>query len=93
MMVAVALTLMGFGCVAVMTRRSFLGVVVGLQLLSYSLAWMFVSAGKAVEKGHVIAMLVLLSGLAQLACGLAIAARVFLIKKTSSMRGLEELKR
>lgn len=95
MMMLVAGAVGGFGLVCMISRRTLLGVMVGLQLLIVGATMMFVLAGLtsgARVEGHLFGMFIALGGVAQLAGGYALAIRLFYLKGKIRMDDLRELK-
>lgn len=84
------------GFIGMMTRRSLVGVIVGIQVLILGATLMFVLggilSGSRVE-GHLAGVLIVLSGVAQLAAGYALAIRLYSAKESVRMEDLRSLKR
>jgi NADH:ubiquinone oxidoreductase subunit K len=85
----------GLGLVCMISRKTVLGLLIGIQLLILGSTMMFVlagiSAGMRVE-GHIFGLFITLGGMAQLVVGYALAIRLFFLKKRISMDELRALK-
>lgn len=87
-----------FGLACVISRRTFLGVLVGIQILVLGATMMFVLAGLvsggsgARVQGHLFGVFIALGGVAQLVGGFAIAIRLFYLKNRTEMDQLRALK-
>ena len=84
-----------FGLICMVSRRTLLGLLIGIHLLILGSSMMFVLAGLntglAVE-GHLFGLFILLGGIAQVVVGYALAIRLFFIKKRISLDDLRMLK-
>ena len=86
----------GIGLACMMTRRTLLGLLVGIQLLILGSTMTFVLAGIPSgerAEGHLAGLLITLGGLAQLAGGCALSVRMFYLKNRVDMDELRSLKR
>lgn len=96
MMMLVSAVLGGLGILCVVSRRTLLGVMIGLQLLLMGATTAFVTAGALSDdgvRGHLFGLFILLSGVALLVVGYALAIRFSLLKSgTVRMDRLEQLK-
>ena len=95
MMMLVAGVIGALGLACMISRRTLLGIMVGIQLLALGSTMMFVLAGitsGARVQGHVFALFIALGGVAQLAGGYAIAIRLFYLKSRIKMEQLRALK-
>lgn len=84
------------GLVAVISRRTLLGVMIGIQLLVLGATLLFVLAGAASGvriEGHLFGLFITFSGIAQLVAGLALAIRLFYLRSRNGMDELRSLKR
>lgn len=93
MLVAGIIGAMGLACM--ISRRTLLGLMVGVQLLVLGATMMFVLAGissGARVQGHVFGMFIALGGVAQLAGGYAIAIRLFYLNNRTKMEQLRALR-
>lgn len=85
----------GLGLVCMISRRTLLGLLMGIQLLVLGSTMMFVLAGIAAGlpiEGHIFGLFIILGGVAQLVVGYALAIRFFFLKKKISMDELQALK-
>jgi len=85
----------GLGLVCMITRRTLLGMMIGVQLLILGATLAFVLAGVisgARVQGHVFGLFVVLGGVAQLIAGYSLAVRMFYLKKRINMDDLRALK-
>lgn len=83
------------GIIALIRRKTLLGILMGMQLLTLGASLVFVSAGvlsNTHNKAHVFGIFIILGGLAQLATGYAFALRLFLLKKSIAMDKVRSLK-
>lgn len=107
MLMLVAGMIGGMGLVSVISRRTLLGVMVGMQLLILGASMIFVLAGIASSsggapigpgfmdsriQGHVVGLFVVLGGVAQLAAGYALVVRLFYLKNKIEINELRTLK-
>jgi NADH:ubiquinone oxidoreductase subunit K len=96
MMMLVSGIVGGMGLICMVTRRTLLGMLVGMQLLVLGSTMTFVLAGVSSGvriEGHLAGLLITLGGLAQLAGGCALSVRMFLLKNKVDMDELRSLKR
>ena len=94
-MMLIAAIIGGLGLVAMISRQTLLGLLVGIQLLIIGSTMMFVVAGLHAGlriQGHIFGLFITLGGVAQLVVGYSLAIRLFLIKKRISMEDLQALK-
>jgi NADH:ubiquinone oxidoreductase subunit K len=94
MIVAGAIGALGLACA--ISRRTLLGVMVGIQISTLGATMMFVLAGIASGarvQGHLFGLFIALGGVAQLVGGYAIAIRLFYLKNRTRMDQLRTLKR
>jgi len=85
----------GLGLVCMISRRTVLGLLIGVQLLVLGSTMMFVLAGISTGlqiQGHIFGLFITLGGVAQLVVGYALAVRLFFLKKSISMDELQALK-
>jgi NADH:ubiquinone oxidoreductase subunit K len=93
MLVAGAIGALGLICMV--SRRTLLGVMVGIQILALGATMIFVLAGivsGARVQGHLFGLFIALSGVAQLAGGYALAIRLFYLDNRTKMDQLRSLK-
>lgn len=82
----------GLGLVSMISKRTLLGLLIGIQLLVLGSTLIFVLAGEAADRavhGYIFGIFITLGGIAQLAVGYSLAVRLFFLKKKI---GLEELR-
>lgn len=78
----------GLGLLCLLYRRTLLGVMIGVQLLSLGATLAFVLGGAlngAQVQGHIFGLFVTLIGVAQLVAGYALAIRLFYLKQNAGM--------
>ena len=95
MMMMVAGIIGALGLVCMISRRTLLGLMVGVQLLVLGSTMIFVLAGISSGervRGHLFGLFIALGGVAQLAGGYAIAIRLFYLKNRTHMDELRSLK-
>ncbi len=90
-MIVIAAAVTGMGLICTLIRRTLLGVLIGIQLMMLGATMIFVSA-KGGSEGHLFGLFIALSTLVQLVSGLAIAARLFMLKKRAEMDEITLLK-
>lgn len=94
-MEVVGVILGGLGLAAVFIRRTFLGVLIGVQLILLGTTSTFVLAGYTTgehKKAFVFALLVTLGGVSQLVVGWALAVRLFHLGGDIRMETLRKLR-
>lgn len=85
----------GLGLICMISRKTLLGLLIGIQLLVLGSTMMFVLAGVASgmkSEGSIFGMFIILGGIAQLVVGYSLAIRLFFLKKKISMDELQALK-
>ncbi len=95
MMMLFSAVLGAMGLVSIVSRKSLLGVLVGVQLLVLGAGVAFVLSGISSEgrnEGHVFALFVVLGGVAQLVTGFAFAIRLYYLKRSIRMDHLRSLR-
>lgn len=95
MMMFVAGLMGGLGLICMISRRTLLGLLIGVQLLIAGSTMMFVLAGISSGmriQGYVFGLFIILGGVAQLVVGYALAIRLFFLKKKISLDELRALK-
>ncbi len=101
MLMTVAGLIGAMGLVCVVSRRTLLGLLIGIQLMIIGATMMFVVAGihagtgpdgVARASGHVGGILIAVGGIAQLVAGFALAIRLFYLKNKIEMSDLKSLK-
>jgi hypothetical protein len=94
-MMLVAGLIGGLGFVCMISRKSMLGLLVGVQLLIIGSTMIFVIAGLHSGlriQGHVFGLFIALGGIAQLVVGYSLAIRLFFLKRRISLDDLRALK-
>jgi NADH:ubiquinone oxidoreductase subunit K len=95
MMMWVAGLIGGLGLVSMISRRTLLGLLIGIQLLVLGSTMMFVIAGISsgrANQGHVFGLFITLGGIVQLVVGYSLAIRLFFLKKKNLLVELKALK-
>lgn len=95
MLMLVAGLLGGMGIACLIWRRTLLGMLVGVQLLSLGTTMMFVLAGIASGArldGQIVAIFVALGTIAQIVAGYALAIRLFYLRNKIDLGELRSLK-
>lgn len=84
----------GLGLVCMISRKTLLGLLIGVQLFVLGSTMMFVLAGLSSKstEGHIFGLFITLGGIAQLVAGYALAIRLFFLKKRISMNEIQALK-
>jgi NADH:ubiquinone oxidoreductase subunit K len=86
----------GVGLFCLLNKKTILGLLVGVQLLTLGSTSLLVFAGAASGsflEGHLFAFFIVLSGVGQIAAGYALATRMFYLKGKTSLDELRSLKR
>jgi NADH:ubiquinone oxidoreductase subunit K len=86
----------GVGLFSLLYKKTILGLLVGIQLLTLGSTSLLIFAGAtsgSFLEGHLFAFFIALSGLAQIAAGYALATRMFYLKGKTSLDELRTLKR
>lgn len=95
MMMSVAGVIGALGLVSILSRKTLLGVLIGIQILMLGASMMFVlagiSSGVRIE-GHAVGFFVIIGGVAQLVAGYTLAIRMFYLKNKTEMQELRSLK-
>lgn len=84
------------GIVCILSRKTVLGVLIGVQILALGATLMMVFAGGSVRQpveGHAFAFMAILSGVVQLIGGYALSVRLFYLKNKNSLDEIRTLKR
>lgn len=84
-MILVAAALGALGLTSILSRRTLLGVLIGVQLLLWGAATIFVAAGglsNAPIQGHLFGIFITLSAVALLVVGYALAVRLSYLNKS-----------
>lgn len=83
------------GLICMMTKRTLLGVLIGVQLLFLGATTILVLAGvgsNETESGQIYGLFILMVGLAQLVVGYSLAVRLFYLKKRIGMETIRSLR-
>jgi NADH:ubiquinone oxidoreductase subunit K len=101
MLMTVAGLIGAMGLVCVVSRRTLMGLLIGIQLMVLGATMMFVVAGifagtlqdgVARASGHAGGVFIAVGGIAQLVAGFALAIRLFYLKNKIEMSDLKSLK-
>ncbi len=95
MMMILAGIIGGLGIVCIISRKTMLGLLIGLQLLVLGSTMMFVLAGMSSGlriQGFIFGLFITLGGVAQLVVGYALSIRLFFLKKKISIDELQVLR-
>ena len=95
MMMGIAGIIGGLGLVCMISRKSLLGLLIGLQILVLGSTMICVLAGISADlraEGYIFGLFITLGGVVQLVVGYALAIRLFFLKKRISMEELQALK-
>jgi NADH:ubiquinone oxidoreductase subunit K len=85
----------GLGLVCMISRKSVLGLLVGVEVLIIGSTMIFVIAGLLSGlriQGHIFGLFITLGGIAQLVVGYSLASRLFFLKKRISLEDLQAQK-
>jgi NADH:ubiquinone oxidoreductase subunit K len=86
----------GIGLMALLYKRTVLGLVVGMQLLTLGGTSLLIFAGASSGSalvGHLFAFFITIVGVAQMVGAYAVATRMFYLKGNTSLDELRSLKR
>jgi len=92
-LIGIALGILGLLCL--MIKKTLLGVVIGVQLITFGSGAVFVLSGVlagAHDDGHLFGVFILLNGVAQIVVCYALATRLYYQKKTIRIDELRSLK-
>ncbi|MCM2322092.1 MAG: NADH-quinone oxidoreductase subunit K [Oligoflexia bacterium] len=95
MIMVVAGIIGAMGLVCIISRRTLLGTLLGVQMLVLGASMTLVLAGAssgARVNGHVFGFLIALGGVGQLVAGYALAVRLFYLKDKNDIEELRSLK-
>lgn len=95
MMMWAAALIGGLGLICIISRKTLLGLLIGVQILVLGSTMMFVLAGISSGlriQGYIFGLFITLGGVVQLVAGYALAIRLFFLKKRISMEELQALK-
>jgi NADH:ubiquinone oxidoreductase subunit K len=85
----------GLGLACILVRKTLLGVLIGIQLLILGSTMTFVIAGVRTgvsAQGHLFALFITLSGVAQLVVGYTLSTRLFYLRQKAGMEDIRALK-
>ncbi len=94
-MMIVAGLIGGLGLVCMISRKTLLGLLIGVQLLIIGSTMAFVLAGLHSGlriQGHIFGLFITLGGIAQLVVGYSLSIRLFFLKQRISLDDLQALK-
>lgn len=94
-MILIGIFLGILGVICILSKRTLLGVLIGAQLLSLGTTSSFVLGGigtQDVVRGHIFGIFIVMSGIAVLVVGYALAIRLFYLKKKAGMESLHNLR-
>jgi len=94
-MIAVAALLGGLGLVCIIYRKTFLGFLIGVQLMITGATSFFILAGIAsgtAVSADIFGLFIILGGVGQIVAGYALAVRLFYLRKKVGMNDLRTLK-
>ena len=95
MMMLVAGVIGGLGFICMISRKTLLGLLIGVQLMVLGSTMIFVLAGISSGlriQGYIFGLFIILGGIAQIVLGYALAIRLFFLKKKISLNDLQALK-
>ncbi len=95
MMMLVAGIIGGLGLICMISRKTLLGLLIGVQLMVLGSTMIFVLAGISSGlriQGYIFGLFIILGGIAQIVLGFALAIRLFFLKKKISLNDLQALK-
>lgn len=95
MMMLVAGLIGALGLVCMISRRTILGLLIGVHLLVLGSTMIFVLAGMSAGlrvQGYIFGLFITLGGVAQLVVGYSLSIRLFFLKKKISIDELQALK-
>lgn len=85
----------GLGLICMISRKTLLGLLIGIQLLIMGSTMMFVFAGLHAgfeTQGHIFGLFITLGGIAQIVVGYVFAIRLFFVRKRTSIEDIRMLK-
>lgn len=85
----------GLGLTVLVLRKTFLGALIGVQLLLIGTSMSFVLAGLSsaqVAEGELFGFFIVVSGISQLVVGYSLSVRFFYLNKKGRMEEFQELK-
>jgi NADH:ubiquinone oxidoreductase subunit K len=94
-MIVVAGIIGGLGLVCILSKKTVLGLLIGMQLLILGSTLMFVVGGVGFDRaiqGHIFGLFITLGGITQLGIGYSLALRLFYLKKKISLDELRALR-
>ena len=92
---ALSAILVGLGLVNLLSRKTLIGVLMGVHLLCLGATLLFVAVGLSNGmplEGHAFAIMIALGGMGQLVAGYAAAIRNYYLRSEAGMHGLKELR-
>lgn len=86
----------GFGLICMISKRTLLGLLMGVHILTLGSTLIFVFAGVSSGErvnGSIFGLFIILAGVIQVVVGYALATRLFFLKKQIGIEELRALKR
>jgi len=94
-MIMVGLAVVTLGLICIVSKKSILGVLIGIQLIIMGCALAFVQVGLisgANIKGHLFGIFVVAAGTLQLCICLALSTRLFGLRKGTTIKQLRSMR-
>lgn len=93
-MIEIAIAIGAVGLLAMLIKRTVLGMLVGIQLLLLGSTFFFILMGVVTDstQGFLFGFFVVLSGVIQVVAGYALALKLFSLKGSTKLENLRTLK-